>query len=167
MLEPAGIQLFEQPCVSSAWEDNEAVAAVSTVPVILDESIYDSSDIERASKIRGVDFVKLKFKKIGSVEILRVALERISKLGMEPVLGDGVATDIGCWMEACVARSTIRNAGEMNGFLKTKVSLFENPLPFENGAIVLRRGYLPRISREVLSAHTVRSVRISAAIQHQ
>ena len=37
---------------------------------------------------------------------------------MEPVLGNGVASEIGCWMEACVARSTIANAGEMNGFLQ-------------------------------------------------
>jgi hypothetical protein len=34
---------------------------------------------------------------------------------MEPVLGDGLS-EIGCWMEACVARTTIHNAGEFNGF---------------------------------------------------
>lgn len=159
-LAPAGVQLFEQPCGSSAWEDNAAVAAVSTVPVMLDESIYGSSDIERASQIPGVRFVKLKLKKMGSCAMLRTALEHISALGMEPILGDGVATDIGCWMEACVARSTIRNAGEMNGFLKTKVSLFENPLTFENGAILLKRGYLPRINGDVLTAHMVKRMQV-------
>jgi hypothetical protein len=40
------------------------------------------------------------------------------ELGMEPVLGNGVACEVGCWMEACVARTLIGNAGEMNGFLK-------------------------------------------------
>lgn len=159
-LTPTGIQLFEQPCESSAWDDNAAVAAVSTVPVMLDESIYGSSDIERAASIPRVRFVKLKLKKMGSVTMLRAALEHISALGMEPVLGDGIATDIGCWMEACVARTTIRNAGEMNGFLKTKVSLFENPLPFENGAIVLSQAYLPRVDLNALKTHTVKSLRV-------
>ena len=31
------------------------------------------------------------------------------------VLGDGTATEISCWQEACVARLAIDNAGEMNG----------------------------------------------------
>ena len=53
--------------------------------------------------------------KLGSLAALARGLERIRELGMEPVLGNGVATEIGCWMEACVARSHIRNAGEMNG----------------------------------------------------
>ena len=39
-LDPAGIELFEQPCSSADWETNAAVAAVSTVLVMLDESIY-------------------------------------------------------------------------------------------------------------------------------
>ena len=46
-------------------------------------------------------------------------------------------------MEACVARTTIDNAGEMNGFLKPKTRLLANPLPFENGAIVVPEGYWP------------------------
>jgi hypothetical protein len=35
---------------------------------------------------------------------------------MEPVLGDGLGIELGCWMEGCVARTTIRNAGEFTGF---------------------------------------------------
>ena len=66
----------------------------------------------------GVGFVKLKLKKLGGISRLIEGLERIRALGMEPVLGDGTATDIGDWLEACVARDTIRNAGEMNGYLK-------------------------------------------------
>ena len=87
---------------------------------MLDESIYGPADIERAARLSGVGLIKLKLKKTGSLERLKRGLERIRELGMEPVLGDGVAADIGCWMEACVARDTIRNAGELNGFLKPK-----------------------------------------------
>lgn len=161
-LGPRGIELFEQPCGSAAWDDNAAVARVSTVPVMLDESIYGMADIERASRVQGVGFVKLKLKKIGSVQMLKTALERIRALGMTPVLGDGVSVEIGCWMEACVARHTIDNAGEMNGYLKPTARLFENPLPFDNGDIVLTPGYHPQIDRRILDAHSMRRERFSA-----
>ena len=52
---------------------------------------------------------------------------------MEPVLGNGVACEIGCWMEACVARTLIGNAGEMNGFLKPVTRLLANPVRFDGG----------------------------------
>ena len=48
---------------------------------------------------------------------------------MEPVLGDGISSEVQCWMEGCVARQVIRNAGEFNGFLKPKVRLFEGSRP--------------------------------------
>ncbi len=156
-LDPTGIELFEQPCASKDWEANAAVASVSKVPVMLDESIYGLPDIERAGKIRGIGFVKLKIKKMGGLDDLRAGLARIRALGMEPVLGDGVAADIGCWMEACVARlgtaGGITNAGEFNGFLKTRATLLENPMTFSQGAMRLPAGYMPRIDRTSLQAH--------------
>jgi L-Ala-D/L-Glu epimerase len=161
-LLPAGIELFEQPCASADWEANAAVAKVSTVPVMLDESIYDLGDIERAAGIEGVGFVKLKLKKLGSVARLKRGLERIRELGMEPVLGDGVAAEIGCWMEACVARTTIRNAGELNGFLKPRARLFKVPLRFAAGALHLEAGFAPEIDRAALEAHRVAVARIAA-----
>jgi L-alanine-DL-glutamate epimerase-like enolase superfamily enzyme len=154
-LDPEGIELFEQPCGSKDWEANAAVAAVSTVPVMLDESIYDMNDIERAGSINGIGFVKLKLKKMGGLDLLKTGLERIRALGMTPVLGDGVSTEIGCWMEGCVARVTIDNAGEFNGFLKPKARLFANPLRFERGALVLEKGYVPPIDRAALDRHTI------------
>lgn len=152
-LDSEGIELFEQPCASRDWDANAAVAAVSTVPVMLDESIYDMNDIERAGTIPGVGFVKLKLKKMGGLDLLKAGLERIRALGMTPVLGDGVSSEICCWMEACVARVTIDNAGEFNGFLKPKARLFAHPLRFERGALVLPAGFTPDIDRAALEAH--------------
>lgn len=157
-LDPQGIELFEQPCHMDDWDGNAEVAAVSTVPIMLDESIYDVADIDRASAIEGVGFVKLKLKKIGSLEMLENALRRIRSHGLVPVLGDGVSAEIGCWMEACVARSTIDNAGEMNGFLKTRESLFETPLVFESGAIRIPSGFSPRLDQQVVARSTIRSM---------
>jgi len=64
-------------------------------------------------------------------------LRRIAELNLTPVQGDGTATDISCWMEAAVARTTIRNAGENNGFLKLVDPIFKNPLPFSRGTVHL------------------------------
>ena len=64
-------------------------------------------------------------------------------------------------MEACVARDTIDNAGEMNGFLKPKTRLFANPLPFDNGDIVVPKGYRPIIDEDVLAAHTLATDRFT------
>ena len=162
-LEPAGIQLFEQPCAADDWESNAAVARVSAVPVMMDESIYGLEDIDRAAAMEGVGFVKLKLKKLASMDRLREGLERIRAVGLTPVMGDGVATDLSCWLEACVARVTLDNAGEMNGHLKLVEPLFAEPLPFEDGAIVLRPGAPPTPDPERLERLTTAKERFSAA----
>lgn len=158
-LDPAGIELFEQPCAKDDWPANAAVAAVSTVPVMLDESIYGLEEIERAATVPGVGYVKVKLKKLGGLDRLKTALDRIWAVGLKPVLGDGVSSDISCWMEAGVARSTIRNAGEMNGFLKLRTPLFSDPLPFAAGAIHLRPDWHPVVDRAVLERVTEASER--------
>ncbi|ARP81674.1 hypothetical protein CAL12_13205 [Bordetella genomosp. 8] len=154
-IDPAGIELFEQPCASDDWAGNAAVAERSTVPVMLDESIYGVDDIDRAGAIPNVGYVKLKLKKIGRLDDLRAALDRIRALGMVPVLGDGVSLEIACWMEACVAVAAIDNAGEMNGFLKARERLLENPLRFQDGGILLPAGYHPIVDRAALRGHLV------------
>ena len=162
-LDPQGIQLFEQPCASDDWDANGAVARVSTVPVMMDESIYGFDDIDRAAAMEGVGFVKLKLKKLASMDRLREGLERIRAAGLTPVMGDGVATDICCWLEACVARVTLDNAGEMNGHLKLVEPLLTEPLPFDDGAIVLEPGYRPRPDPDRLERVTVTKERFSAS----
>ena len=135
-LAPDHIELLEQPCAADDWGAAAAVAQVKNVPLMLDESIYDTADIERAAKI-GAAFVKLKLMKMGSLTGLAEGLDLIRNLGMEPVLGNGVASDLGCWMEGCVARRRIRNAGEMNGFLRQKVPLAAVPLQVADGSMQL------------------------------
>ena len=163
-LDPTGIELFEQPCPAEDWQANAAVAKVSTVPLMLDEAICEIGDIERAATIEGVGLCKLKLRRFGGLDRLELALRRVSDLGMEPVLGDGIGADVACWMEACVARTTIRNAGEFNGFLKPKISLFTNPPAFEKGAMVLPRNYHPEVDRTVLARQEIASERFAASL---
>ena len=142
-LEPEGIELFEQPCEADEWDANGAVAAASTVPLMLDEPICTLDDIARAGDIKRVGFCKLKLKRFGSLERLKEGLDAVRAHGMEPVLGDGLGSEIQGWLEACVARTTITNAGEFNGFLKPRERLLDNPIPFAAGAIHLPAGYSP------------------------
>ncbi|MEA2825298.1 MAG: L-Ala-D/L-Glu epimerase [Alphaproteobacteria bacterium] len=161
-LNPAGIELFEQPCRAEDWDANAAVAKVSPVPVMLDEPICEPADIDRAATLENIGFCKLKLKRFGGLDLLRDALTRVRERGMEPVLGDGLGSEIGCWMEACVARSTISNAGEFNGFLKPKTRLFAEPLAFSSGELVLPAGFVPIIDRALLKAHEIAAERFTA-----
>jgi L-alanine-DL-glutamate epimerase-like enolase superfamily enzyme len=166
-LDPSGIELFEQPCRAEDWEANANVAKVSAVPIMLDEPICGLDDIERAADIPNVGFCKLKLKRFGSLEALKQALEKVRELGMEPVLGDGLSSELGCWMEGCVGSRVIRNAGEFNGFLKPKMRLFVEPLRFGEGELVLAPGFTPKINSAVLTAHEVACERFDAARAYQ
>ena len=64
------------------------------------------------------------------------------------------AIDIGDWLEACVARDTICNAGEMNGYLKLATPVFTPALPFSEGAIRLPLGYRPEADRRTIERFT-------------
>lgn len=161
-IDPDGIELFEQPCRAGDWEAAAAVAAVSRVPMMLDESIYGIEDIKRAADLRAARYIKLKLMKLGSLDRLASALNLIRDLGMEPVLGNGVACEIGCWMEAAVARTQVRNAGEMNGYLKQAVSLLKNPPVFQDGAICLEPGYCPELEESALKHLAGEQVRLRA-----
>jgi L-Ala-D/L-Glu epimerase len=163
-LDPSGIELFEQPCNSDDWEANAKVASVSPVPIMLDEPICALADVERAGGIKNIGFCKLKLKRFGGLDLVREALDAVRAHGMEPVLGDGLGIEVGCWMEGCVARVTVRNAGEFNGFLKPKVRLFAEPLQFSAGELVLPSGFRPVIDRDVLAAHETARERFTLAI---
>ncbi len=152
-LAPDDIELLEQTCSAGDWEAAVSVARVSTVPIMLDESIYSLDDVARAAELGAAQLIKFKLMKAGGISKLRAALDRIRALGMKPVLGNGVAGDLGCWMEACIAARFVDNAGEMNGFLKTSESLFRTPVEVDNGAMVLKPGFAPEIDDSVLERH--------------
>jgi L-Ala-D/L-Glu epimerase / N-acetyl-D-glutamate racemase len=162
-LDPSGIELFEQPCRAEDWDANARVASISPVPVMLDEPICELADVKRASGIPNVGFCKLKLKRFGGLDLLRQALDAVHQFGMDCVLGDGLSSELGCWMEACVASVTIRNAGEFNGFLKPKVRLFAEPLRFVAGELVLPPGFKPTIDAEAFAAHEITCERFAPA----
>jgi L-alanine-DL-glutamate epimerase-like enolase superfamily enzyme len=152
-LDPQGIELLEQTCAAGDWQAAQAVAKVATVPLMLDESIYDLSDVDKAAELGVAHYIKYKLMKAGSLERLVQALAHIRACGMEPVLGNGVACDVGCWMEACIAAEHIGNAGEMNGFLKLREPLLTQPLTMKNDAIALKVGFAPRLNDAAMARY--------------
>jgi L-alanine-DL-glutamate epimerase-like enolase superfamily enzyme len=157
-VDPAGIEHFEQPCAAGDWVAHHAAAdaaARTGLPLMLDESIYGLADIERAAREHACRNLKVKLMKFAGLDALTAAIARIRALGMRPVLGNGVACDVSCWMEACVAARHIDNAGEMNGFRKATRMLLDTPLAFEDGHIVLTPGLRPTLDRAALDHYTV------------
>ncbi len=152
-ISPEGVELFEQPCAAEDWEANAAVAAVSKVPLMLDEPICALPDIDRAGGIEGVGLCKVKLKRFGSLENLQAALKRTAANGLGAVLGDGLGAEINCWMEARASDGLLENAGEFNGFVKIRpeARLLADPLPFEDGEIRLPAGWWPQMDRKRLA----------------
>lgn len=153
-LEPHDIELVEQPCAAEDWDAAAAISKISKVPLMLDESIYTLSDIDRAADLKCADYIKLKLMKLGRLNTLESGLQQISDRGMTAVLGNGVATDLGCWMELCVALGNVKTAGEMNGFLKTPVQLLEPVLKCD-GASVILDGSMPKINLDAVKKHAI------------
>ncbi|NJM35381.1 MAG: hypothetical protein HC850_12485 [Rhodomicrobium sp.] len=154
-LTPDNILFFEQACDKNDWSAALAVAKAAGVPVMLDESIYDLEDVERAAALGAAQYVKLKLMKCGGLDKLVAALDRAEALGLKAVMGNGVATDIGCWMEAAVAYGRLETAGEMNGFLKPARHILTNPLKVERGEIVIPAGWWPQLDEGAVEAFTV------------
>ena len=106
VLDPGVCELFEQPCDTDDWDGNGRVAKASPVPLMLDEPICSIADIERASMMPGVGFCKVKLKRFGSLVNLCNAIEKAHELGIQVVLGDGLGSDINCYLEALVSGRT-------------------------------------------------------------
>lgn len=154
-LDPEGIELFEQPCKAGDWDSHVAVARAAQVPMMLDESIYGMADIDKAARLGCATYIKLKLMKLVTLDALVAAIQHIRDLGMKPVLGNGVACDIGCWLEGVVAAKHIDNAGEMNGYLKARGGLMRTALGFDHGAMVLPSGAPPQLDAAQLKHYRV------------
>ena len=147
-LSGESIELFEQPCAAGDWEAHMAIVPAARsrgIPLMLDESIYSLREIETAAELGAATFIKVKLMKFSGLARLEAAIDRIRELGMKPVLGNGVAADPGCWMEACIAARHIDNAGEMNGFLKPRERLLADELALRQGAIEIPARWMPRL----------------------
>ena len=158
VLDPDACELFEQPCDTYDWEGNGQVAQASPVPLMLDEPICSITDIERAATMPGVGFCKVKLKRFGSLVNLCNAIEAAHALGLQIVLGDGLGSDINCYLEALVSERYLNRAGEFNGCFKIRDDsrILTPHLKFEDGYMILEKAAPLNLNKEVINARTVR-----------
>lgn len=158
-LDPAGIELLEQPLMAGAWDDMTRLAAVSPVPLMLDEGIAGEEDLDRAIETGCAKALKFKLMKCGSFSHLEKMIKKASHAGLKVILGNGVATDIGCLHEAQVAAKlglTV-HAGEMNGFLKGTEQFLQPRLHVEKGNLIFPSDRV-NVNWELVSQFAVETV---------
>jgi L-Ala-D/L-Glu epimerase len=148
-IPPDHIELFEQPFKEGNWGDMTKLSKHSPIPLMLDESIYDMNDIDKAIKLQCAEFIKLKLMKVSSAELFSKMVKKIQEFGIEVVFGNGIATDIGCYQEAILSANLgLETAGEMNGFLKTVTSVSERAIDFEKNSIYVSSDFIPKIDKK-------------------
>jgi len=155
-LDPEGIELLEQPLDPEAWDDMTRLAAESPVPLMLDEAINREEDLERTIETGCATAVKFKLMKCGSLAHLEQMIKKASDAHLKVILGNGVATDIGCFHEAMIAAKlglTV-HAGEMNGFLKG-VERFLQPSLSVNKGKLIHPSERPMVQWELVSRFAV------------
>ncbi len=138
-LDPVGIELLEQPLEPGAWDDMTRLAKMSPVPLMLDEGIAGEDDLDRTIETGCARAVKFKLMKCGSFAHLEKLIKKALGAGLKVILGNGVATDIGCLHEAQVAHrlGLTVHAGEMNGFLKGVEQFLQPGLLVDKGDLIL------------------------------
>jgi L-alanine-DL-glutamate epimerase-like enolase superfamily enzyme len=158
VLDPDVCELFEQPCDTQDWDGNGQVAKASPVPLMLDEPICNVADIERASTMPGVGFCKVKLKRFGSLTNLCNAIETAHGLGLKIVLGDGLGSDINCYLEALVSERYLDRAGEFNGCFKIRDDsrILTPHLRFEDGHMILEKSVSLNLNEHVIDTRTIR-----------
>jgi o-succinylbenzoate synthase len=154
-LNPEGIELLEQPMGMDAWDDMMRLTKISPVPLMLDESIRGEKDLDRTIETGCAGVVKFKLMKCGSFRYLEKLIKKAVDAGLKVILGNGVATDIGCAHEALIALRTglTTHAGEMNGFLKGIDHYLEPPLCMEGERLIIPVD-APNVRWEKLSRYT-------------
>lgn len=132
------VEFFEQPVAARDWQSIETLMHEQPLPLMLDESIYDDEDIDRTIHLGKIAAVKLKMSKSGGPMALTRQVQRCQQHGLAVVIGNGVATDIGCYHEAAMYHQLgLSTAAEMNGFLKIPQRLYAPTMIIDQGSLVL------------------------------
>jgi len=124
-MDDASTELLEQPFPTDAWQQMASLYASCPIPLMLDESIRDGSDVFLAAGC--ADYIKLKLAKNGSPSRLLELIRQAREIGLKVILGNGVQGMVGCWLEGQVQLlASLENPGEMNGFRKIQNNFLGN-----------------------------------------
>ena len=92
-----------------------------------------------------------------SISRLKESINYAHSLGLKIVIGDGLGSEINCWMEAKIACGLIENAGEYNGFLKIKpeARILSDPIKFQDGFFIIPNNWKLEIDRDKLEKYSI------------
>ncbi|MBU1249300.1 MAG: hypothetical protein KKB70_11415 [Proteobacteria bacterium] len=136
LLEGYPVAHFEQPFGPHDWEDHSKLAERSTLPILLDESIENLSDIKRAAN-SGISAVKLKLCKHPGMNATEAMISLTRECDLGVIFGNGVQSALGNHLEARIANACALNTGiESNGFAKMAHSPMEHRLRIAQGRLV-------------------------------
>nr|WP_320191918.1 enolase C-terminal domain-like protein [uncultured Desulfobacter sp.] len=127
------IELLEQPFKPDFWSETEALANKTSVPIMLDESIWGHNDLKKAAN-SGVKYVKFKLCKHLGIEGSLNLIKDARSHGLGIVYGNGVQSALGNHYEALIhSQTNIETASESNGFLKIQAKMFSDFLKMDRG----------------------------------
>jgi L-Ala-D/L-Glu epimerase len=86
-LEPYNLSYIEQPVSKNSWAMIERLAKESPIPVMLDESMASSKDVDRVISIGGQLAAHLKLIKFGGLRPLIAAGKRLTAAGIPIMVG--------------------------------------------------------------------------------
>jgi len=157
-IQECNIEEFEQPFPVGSWDEMERLSRHrGKIKLMLDESIDTKEELAEAISRRCCDFVKFKLMKHSSVYDMLDLIKMAREAGLEVIIGNGVAADIGCHHEALIqAKTGGVIAGEMNGFLKQKESILKQPLSFERGSVRVGGGVKTELNQKVVERYLVK-----------
>ncbi|NLP44359.1 MAG: hypothetical protein GX351_07005 [Peptococcaceae bacterium] len=150
-----GIELVEQPFKTDRWDDMQRLAKVSPLPLMLDESIFNIDDVKKTGELKCARYIKFKLMKSASALNMKKEIEMARKYNIEILIGNGVASDIGCLHETLIGVNCgVTAAGEQNGFLKPKISIFKDKIQFSQGKMVIPAGYKRELDVDVIKEYS-------------
>jgi len=133
------LQLLEQPFSKNNWEKHLELQKRAPFPIMLDESIWDFSDIDLAYERNAARYIKLKLQKCGGLSRFESMINYVKERGFNVVIGNGVQTHLNCILEGQVFdKCKLDKAAESIGFLKLMDSIITNKISLMGGAMWFR-----------------------------
>ncbi len=128
--------LLEQPLPKYNWDDYVRLINLTSIPIMLDESVWSISDIHKAHQC-GIKIVKLKLCKSIGITACLESIRTARDLGMDVIIGNGVQTALGNHFEAKIhSIAKLETAAECNGLLKVINSPISHNITVDNGIMI-------------------------------
>lgn len=141
-MEPAGVELIEEPCPSSEVLGRRRCIAGTRIPVYADESAPTLETAARAVTTDGFDGINIKTSRSGFTRSSRI-LGLCDGLGIGVLVGNQIDTQLGTLASVAFAaahRHTAVRPAEVTNFLLIEDDLLTDPVRVVDGAIAVRPG---------------------------